>query len=81
MVRVGGDGSGRRYRVNVDRLRECCPEFFPRRDEIVDQVRAEISEFKDRMEEIADRQELVIDHVSDHATRLARLECAKAGGA
>ncbi len=74
LVASGGAGSGRRYRVALEALRESVPELFSRRDELLEAVRQELADVRERLEDVSDRGDLIADHLVELATRVNAIE-------
>jgi hypothetical protein len=56
-------GKGVRYRVTLKMLRQHCPEFFCRRDEVANQVRAHVEKINERIEELFERDKVLADEL------------------
>ncbi len=64
MTRLGGSGRGVRYRVTLTAIRDYCPEFFSKRDEMAEVLKEQFEALEDRIAELYQRDSAIAREIA-----------------
>jgi hypothetical protein len=79
MTRLAGNGRGVRYRITLTAIRDYCPEFFSKRDEMAEVLREQFGLLEDRIAELYQRDTAIAREVASLKETVAKFGRVRLG--